>query len=550
MSLVRVIIATTQAPVSVLRITEEDPVVNSVVCLSGKAMALPISPAYDAFVRDPTGVIQRHFGHSAFRTDVSEKIDEGYSWQLGLFTAHALQSVGRLAQQDQEGSQTVITTGEVDRDLNVLAITGTAEKVAALRADIEALIDMSHPVTLVIPKENADQWQVAFADLTKKSPDLFKVLAIDQVGELLTHLDIALPGFSGNTKKPEPASRAPNKSSWIAAALVLLIGVGAIANNSSYRAQIENLAKNFVKSAKEFVAPAKKQVVAVEPPKPVSQEPIANIPDKPATPEPLTVSVNKPSTDKSAEQVRSEIPTPEKKPTPPAPPVLPVEPSPGSVSQEITLPEKDVLIATRPRTAIAAPLKIQISELRAPVGFTCAETRQMKFKSQIRPANLTNKISQFGKANDKLCSVEIVATASADSNYIFGRYQRWTQGRPRQSDPDKVIDLGPRMGPVSWTVDIPSQLPRPAIFQVLILSSNKTFDISQKTRRQLNKVRPGSDVMRKMKTRLQKLGVKLTTKRIRIIPEQKRTNGRPPPSATTTSGSTWQNTRPSPPPAR
>ena len=80
MSAIRVVVLTTNGPAAVERITEEDPEVSSVICLSGKAVALPVSSAYDAFVREPTGVVQHHFGHRAYRVDVDAMIAEGYSW--------------------------------------------------------------------------------------------------------------------------------------------------------------------------------------------------------------------------------------------------------------------------------------------------------------------------------------------------------------------------------------------------------------------------------------------------------------------------------------
>ena len=107
---VTVYIATTASLVAIQRITEEDPQVNSVICLAGKAISLPISGAYDAFVRNPTGVIQRDFGHSAYRIDVSDTIEEGYSWQLGVFAAHALQRAGRLVPPGEPTETIIIAT--------------------------------------------------------------------------------------------------------------------------------------------------------------------------------------------------------------------------------------------------------------------------------------------------------------------------------------------------------------------------------------------------------------------------------------------------------
>jgi len=55
---ITVYILTTQGPVRIQRITEEQTGIQSVICLDGRAQALPISSRYDAFVRNPTGVIE------------------------------------------------------------------------------------------------------------------------------------------------------------------------------------------------------------------------------------------------------------------------------------------------------------------------------------------------------------------------------------------------------------------------------------------------------------------------------------------------------------
>ncbi len=58
MNAIRLFILTTDGPVEVQRITAEDPSVKSVICLDGRAVSLPISPDYEAFVRTPTGVVE------------------------------------------------------------------------------------------------------------------------------------------------------------------------------------------------------------------------------------------------------------------------------------------------------------------------------------------------------------------------------------------------------------------------------------------------------------------------------------------------------------
>jgi hypothetical protein len=39
----------------------------------------------------------------------------GFSWQLGVFLAHALEASGRLAKKDDEAGTVILTTGEVGR---------------------------------------------------------------------------------------------------------------------------------------------------------------------------------------------------------------------------------------------------------------------------------------------------------------------------------------------------------------------------------------------------------------------------------------------------
>ncbi len=132
----RIHILTTAGPVRIQSIGEEDPAVRSAICLDGKAVALPISAAYDAFVRAPTGVIERFTGHAAYRMDVSGPVEEGRSWQLPAFIAHAAVQAGTFvpAGAEADGDCDVYATGEIDRDWNVLGVGHVPEKLAALAA--------------------------------------------------------------------------------------------------------------------------------------------------------------------------------------------------------------------------------------------------------------------------------------------------------------------------------------------------------------------------------------------------------------------------------
>ena len=150
MSLFRVYIATTNGPVAIQSITEENNDINSVICLAGKAISLPISPAYEEFVRDPTGVVQRNFGHSAYRLDVTDRIDDGYSWQLGVYLAHALKNIDRLAENNAMAETIVIATGEVNRDLALTSVTGVTDKISSLRETISDLIHPPYKIILAV----------------------------------------------------------------------------------------------------------------------------------------------------------------------------------------------------------------------------------------------------------------------------------------------------------------------------------------------------------------------------------------------------------------
>lgn len=127
---IRVLIATTRGPAQVLNIARENPSVRSVICVGGALAALPVSPVYDAFVREPTGVVERMTGHPVYRTDISAPIDAGESWQLGLFLAHALRSADALAIPGELPTMIVLVTGGLDRDLTVTPVSHVAEKLA------------------------------------------------------------------------------------------------------------------------------------------------------------------------------------------------------------------------------------------------------------------------------------------------------------------------------------------------------------------------------------------------------------------------------------
>jgi len=175
---IRVFILTTDGPVEVQRITAEDPGVKSVICLDGKAVALPVSPAYEAFVRSPTGVIESCFGHPAYRLDVSGRISEGLSWQFGVFLAHALNNTGRLGGEGADVA--VLTTGEVDHDLNVLPVEAVSEKLMLAEPLVNELVAGGVATTVLIPQDNnaSDAGGVSLAPVATVA-QAFRILGLD-----------------------------------------------------------------------------------------------------------------------------------------------------------------------------------------------------------------------------------------------------------------------------------------------------------------------------------------------------------------------------------
>ena len=150
-----VYILTTEGPVRIQRITREDPMVHSVICLDGRTQALPVSAAYEAFVRSPTGVIERLTGHGAYRMDVGGPVDGGSSWQLAAVLAHA-------AEHDagSDDIQVLFATGEVDRDLAVRPVQQVARKLVRLAEVVPDVLERLNidpaQARILVPLQTSD----------------------------------------------------------------------------------------------------------------------------------------------------------------------------------------------------------------------------------------------------------------------------------------------------------------------------------------------------------------------------------------------------------
>src|SRR6266436_3575489 len=153
----RVLIPTTSGAVEVLLLTEEDAAIGrSVACIGGTTETADIATAYHAFVARPTGVIERLFGHSCYRLDVSGRIDAGSSWQLGILAAHALHAAGRLAEEKDNAHGVIWATGSVRPvDRTVGRVSHIPEKLASSIDRLKQEVATGRPVLLAIPAQNA-----------------------------------------------------------------------------------------------------------------------------------------------------------------------------------------------------------------------------------------------------------------------------------------------------------------------------------------------------------------------------------------------------------
>ena len=156
MTLIRVLIATTEGPVAVQKITAEEPGVPSVACRDGTTEVLAISSDYTRFVERGTGLVARLTGHGAYRLDLDRPVDGGSSWQLPVLLAHLIETERRLAGPDEPADLVVLATGEVDREQRIRPVGRIAEKLAAADDLVARCAESGSPLVVLLP---SDDWR-------------------------------------------------------------------------------------------------------------------------------------------------------------------------------------------------------------------------------------------------------------------------------------------------------------------------------------------------------------------------------------------------------
>ena len=156
MTRIRVLIATTEGPVAVQKITAEEPGVPSVACRDGTTEMLAISSDYTRFVDRGTGLVARLTGHGAYRLDLDRPVDGGSSWQLPVLLAHLIEAERRLAGPDEPADLVVLATGEVDREQQIRPVGRIAEKLAAAGDLVARCGESDPPLVVLLP---SDDWR-------------------------------------------------------------------------------------------------------------------------------------------------------------------------------------------------------------------------------------------------------------------------------------------------------------------------------------------------------------------------------------------------------
>lgn len=139
-----------------------------------------------------SGIVNAIFGVNQYRLTLSEEIDFGESWQLGVLIAHLLFEHSRLAMGEvKQGDEIIIASGEIDISTHkVVQINHLAQKCFRASYQLSQLYPNNHLSCFFVPGENYRQ----------PLPDVSMVLTpIDDVNQIIaffTQMGIGDQGMS------------------------------------------------------------------------------------------------------------------------------------------------------------------------------------------------------------------------------------------------------------------------------------------------------------------------------------------------------------------
>ncbi len=263
MSRVAVYILVTGPPVRIERVhPRAGPPRSEITVGQDYAQRLSATKDYDLFVSEagPVGQALGPFSPEHFRLQVSAAFDDGNSWELACFAAHALAKEARLAETDDEVDAALLLTGRIDLALAVGTVGHLKDKLEHARPVIEDWRGKNVPVTLVVPA--ADGLPDAGT-----LPAEVEIVRAAHVDDLMTRLN--LPWSETAAAPPPivdraPAGRARTAVSLLVLAVFVVAGL-ALAMTEQGRAMLKRIGIGVPEAVK---------VVVVEPPPPeVKQQP-------------------------------------------------------------------------------------------------------------------------------------------------------------------------------------------------------------------------------------------------------------------------------------
>jgi len=254
---IHILLPTLQGLSAVQGIVREDPDVPSVVCLNGTAQSLPISNAYYDFVKKGQGVIGRDFGHEAWRIDLSDPVEMGNSWQLGLYLAHYFFELGQLGSGEPVAGDTVLwVTGAVKSNHQVEPVEGVERKLLNSTDNILAWQKNSIKTIAVMCAANH-----ALVNL----PDNVTRVDIENVKELSSltkHLSIK--------SNLSSSAQTKNKFPWRMMSAIAVLIVASAYGITKYQQRIPTK-QVFVVQHSDQLPPQKSQVISTDDLKEASQ---------------------------------------------------------------------------------------------------------------------------------------------------------------------------------------------------------------------------------------------------------------------------------------
>ena len=243
-----IIIPTTREPAELVSISKEHPDINSVVCLADTFDALPISSAYDAFVRKPTGIIQQLVGNHSFRIDISSPVTSGRSWQLGITLGHMISELGCLKNLKDANPKTdilIFASGSVLPKLKINSITNVSEKCKNSESLLREWQNKGGKIKCLLHEKNIEELNFSFDKRIEK----LKVASINEALEAL-----GLPQIKSTSGRA--AKRLPfvNRYSFIIIASILFLATTFLPKEeitSWYALETNGQHKDLIRSLKD-----------------------------------------------------------------------------------------------------------------------------------------------------------------------------------------------------------------------------------------------------------------------------------------------------------